>query len=254
MSGRSGLHWRIGSACPHNILKFQEPEFIIFSTTAIFVKKVSIFWGDPPLGKYFLYFFPDHLEGRGFHQSMPRYFAQIKVKGSKAVRPTVWPPEGAAVEISDFFPTPPMFGGPQFFMRPLPDERKLIVDPSWMGEHGGIGHYLAKLVPFSESQKLTFCGGKSFFFAPFRYAPGSLIALIDQYSTPAFRQKKPQVSTTKNKGTSYQGKTSILPNARIFKVVRGVIICEGPGGPLAGPWVAGCVQYSAPEVLAQATI
>lgn len=94
------------------------------------MKKLTIFLGDPPLGKYFLYFFPDHLEGRGFHQSMPRYFAQIKVKGSKALRPTVWPPGGAAVEISDFFPTPPMFGGPQFFMRPLPDERKLIVDPS----------------------------------------------------------------------------------------------------------------------------
>jgi hypothetical protein len=129
-SGRSGLHWRIANTCAHTILKFLDPEFRTFSTATIFVKKVSIFWGDPPLGKYFLYFFPDHLEGRGFHQSMPRYFAQIKVRGSKAVRPTVWPPEGAAVEISDFFRTPPMFGGPQFFMRPLPDERKLIVDPS----------------------------------------------------------------------------------------------------------------------------
>ena len=73
---------------------------------------MSIFLGDPPLGKYFLYFFPDHLEGRGFHQSMPRYFAQIKVKGSKALRPTVWPPGGAAVEISDFFPTPPLYLDP----------------------------------------------------------------------------------------------------------------------------------------------
>jgi hypothetical protein len=47
-------------------------ETLSIATAAIFVKKVPIFWGDPSVGKYFLYFFHDQLEGRGFHQSMPR--------------------------------------------------------------------------------------------------------------------------------------------------------------------------------------
>ena len=105
----NGLHCFNRRTWPPTRYKGIFRETLSIATAAILLKKVSIFWGDPPLGKYFLYFFPDHLEGRGFHQSMPRYFAQIKVKGSKALRPTVWPPGGAAVEISDFFPTPPMF-------------------------------------------------------------------------------------------------------------------------------------------------
>mgnify|MGYP003497787986 FL=1 len=110
--GTNGFHPHIALTCSHAPVQCDDSFFINKKMAAIFVKKVSIFWGDPPLGKYFLYFFPDHLEGRGFHQSMPRYFAQIKVKGSKAVRPTVWPPGGAAVEISDFFPTPPPYSDP----------------------------------------------------------------------------------------------------------------------------------------------
>ena len=108
----NGLHCFNRRTCRHTWYKGIFRETLSIARAAILLKKVSIFLGDPPLGKYFLYFFPDHLEGRGFHQSMPRYFAQIKVKGSKALRPTVWPPGGAAVEISDFFPTPPMFEGP----------------------------------------------------------------------------------------------------------------------------------------------
>ena len=111
----NGLHCFNRRTCRHTWYKGIFRETLSIARAAILLKKVSIFLGDPPLGKYFLYFFPDHLEGRGFHQSMPRYFAQIKVKGSKALRPTVWPPGGAAVEISDFFPTPPMFEGPEHF-------------------------------------------------------------------------------------------------------------------------------------------
>ena len=112
VSSTSGFHCGTSGTCSHTPIKFGDAEFINKKMADIFVKIMSIFLGDPPLGKYFLYFFPDHLEGRGFHQSMPRYFAQIKVKGSKALRPTVWPPGGARVEIYDFFPTPPMFEGP----------------------------------------------------------------------------------------------------------------------------------------------
>jgi hypothetical protein len=97
---------------PHKCYKGIFREMLSIATAAIFVKKFPIFGGDPSVGKYFLYFFPDQLEGRGFQQSLPRYLAQIKVKGSKALRPIVWPPGSAWVEIYNFFPTQPMFEGP----------------------------------------------------------------------------------------------------------------------------------------------
>ena len=142
---------------------------------------MSIFLGDPPLGKYFLYFFPDHLEGRGFHQSMPRYFAQIKVKGSKAVRPTVWPPGGAAVEISDFFPTPPPYSGPGI---KFPIGQKLF---GWYPETQRTWGHLSSEYKSSPPQglgalnflvkKFTFWGENHFFSPPCVTPLGSVCGL-----------------------------------------------------------------------------
>jgi hypothetical protein len=67
---RNGSHCPTSHGQPHTPMKFHDSFDINKKTAAIFVKKLTIFLGDPPLGKYFLYFFPDHLEGRGFHQSM----------------------------------------------------------------------------------------------------------------------------------------------------------------------------------------
>jgi hypothetical protein len=72
VSSTSGCHCSTSGTCPHTPVKFHDAEFINKKMADIFVKIMSIFLGDPTLGKYFLYFFPDHLEGRGFHQSMPR--------------------------------------------------------------------------------------------------------------------------------------------------------------------------------------
>ena len=151
------------------------------ATAAIFVKKFPIFGGDPSVGKYFLYFFPDQLEGRGFQQSLPRYLAQIKVKGSKALRPIVWPPESARVEIYDFFPTPPMFEGPGM---KFPNCRKWSGWYRWtQGTWGRLAyealsahsHRLATVRV--QSQKFTFWGENHFFSAPCVTPLGSVCGL-----------------------------------------------------------------------------
>ena len=53
----------------------------------------------------------------------------------------------------------------------------------------------------ASKQKWPFFGGKSIFFAPLRYATGFRLAIIELYSTRSIRQKKPQVATTKIKGS-----------------------------------------------------
>jgi hypothetical protein len=70
--GTNGLHHHIAPTCAHAPVQCDDSFFINKKVAAILVKKVTIFLGDPTLGKYFLYFFPDQLQGRGLHQSMPR--------------------------------------------------------------------------------------------------------------------------------------------------------------------------------------
>ena len=178
---RRSLHYIIGPQGAQTCHKGICRETLSIATAAILVKIMSIFLGDPPLGKYFLYFFPDHLEGRGFHQSMPRYFAQIKVKGSKALRPIVWPPGSARVEIYDFFPTPPMFEGPGM---KFPNCRKWSGWYRWtQGTWGRLAyealsahsHRLATVRV--QSQKFTFWGENHFFSAPCVTPLGSVCGL-----------------------------------------------------------------------------
>ena len=103
----------------------------------------------------------------------------------------VWvvPRDAADMEASKFrvqICTPPGFGSPEFFCK-----------------------------------KVHFLGGKSFFFAPLRYAPGFGLWITDQYSVRAFRQKKPHVATTPNKGTynrwpMHFGPIYKMPGAPVF--------------------------------------
>ena len=95
--------------------------------------------------------------------------AQIKVKGSKALRPIVWPPGSARVEIYDFFPTPPMFEGPGM---KFPNCRKWSGWYRWtQGTWGRLAyealsahsHRLATVRV--QSQKFTFWGENQFFSA-----------------------------------------------------------------------------------------
>jgi hypothetical protein len=68
----NGLHCFIARSCAVAARKWHDSFDINKRTAAILVKIMSIFLGDPTLGKYFLYFFPDQLQGRRLHQSMPR--------------------------------------------------------------------------------------------------------------------------------------------------------------------------------------
>ena len=58
-----------------------------------------------------------------------------------------------------------------------------------------------KWFPRTSKSKVPILGGKSFFFALLRYATGFRLAILELYSTRSIRQKKPQVATTKIKGS-----------------------------------------------------